>query len=104
MSKFKIKTTHRMTKYIKKLLPECKVDLVKISMNKFQYLVDFHLGEHEQDLDYNTLSYWVIRVVYPAEYYACPKYLTTKDLVYCFLQSDRSFESFMDELKAFCGI
>lgn len=48
------------------------------------------------DYDWAEDEYKVIRVVYPAEYYACPQYLTTKSLTD---EYRRRGVSTIDELK-----
>lgn len=104
MSKMKVKPTHKMVGYLKKLLTGCRVELVELTPEQFKWSVDYNEFEHESDFNWETRVFRVIRVVYPSEYYACPKYLTTKDLLYCLKQSNKTFDGFMSEVKAFCAI
>ena len=104
MSKMKIKPTYKMVSYLRKLLNGCKVDLVYLTPEQFRCCVDYNDLDHEVDYDWQKSIFKVIRVIYPSEDYACNKYLTTKDLHYCLGQSDKSFNGFMEQLKAFCAI
>lgn len=104
MSKMKVKPTHKMVSCLRKILSGCIVDLVALTPEQFRYCVDYNDYEHEVDYDWKTSMFKVIRVIYPSEYYACDKYLTTKDLSYCLKQSDKTFNGFMSEVQAFCAI
>lgn len=104
MSKMKVKPTHKMVECLKKVLTGCQVDLVNLTPQEFRYFVDIDDYDHEVDYDWKTSLFKVIRIVYPSEDYACDKYLTTKDLSYCLKHSDKTFNGFMEEVKAFCAI
>lgn len=43
--------------------------------------------------------YRVIRLDYPPEYYALPRFITTADLSKCFRASDGSLSDFLDNLQ-----
>lgn len=104
MSKIKIKVTNTMTKLIKKALPQYRVELVKLSQEEFKWYVDFNIWSNEVDFCYNDYKFKAIRIIYPPEWYACDKYLTTKDLEYNFKQSDKTLNGFIEQVVAFCGI
>lgn len=104
MSKMKVKPTHKMVECLKKVLTGCQVDLVALTPQEFRCFVDIDDYNHEVDYDWKTSLFKVIRIIYPYEYYACNKYLTTKDLSYCLKQSNKTFDGFMSEVKAFCAI
>lgn len=104
MSKIKVKVTNTTAKLIKKALPQCKIDLVKLSENEFKWLVDYDIWRNEKDYSIEDGKFKAIRIIYPQEYYACDKYITTRDLEYAFKQSDKTLNGFIDELTAFCGI
>ena len=104
MSKIKIKVTNTMTKLIKKALPQCRVDLVKLSQEEFKWYVDLNIWSNEVDFSYTDYKFKAIRIIYPPEWYACDKYLTTKDLEYNFKQSDKTLNGFIEQVVAFCGI
>lgn len=104
MAKMKIKPTHKMVSFLKKVLDGCKVNLVELNPEQFKWCVDYNEFDHESDFDWETRTFKVIRVTYPDEYYACPKYLTTKDLQFCLKQSNKTLDSFLNEVKAFCAI
>ena len=104
MSKMQVKPTKKMVDCLKKILTGCHVDLVKLNPDQFRYCVDYNEFDHESDFDWETRTFKVIRIEYPWEYYACPKYLTTKDLLYCLKHSDKTFDGFMSEVKGFVAI
>ena len=104
MSKMQVKPTHKMVSFLKKILDGCTVDLVELSPEQFKWYVDYNEFDHESDFNWETRTFKVIRVSYPDEYYACPKYLTTKDLQFCLKHSNKTLDSFLNEVKAFCAI
>lgn len=104
MSKIKIKVTNTMFRLIKKALPQYKVELVKLTEEEFKWCVDLDVWGNEVDYCYKDNTFKVIRIIYPPEWYACDKYLTTKDLEYNFKQSDKTLKGFIDEVVGFCGI
>lgn len=44
-------------------------------------------------------SYRAIKVIYPDSYYACPRYITTNDLVKAFKSSNGTLNSFIEQVK-----
>lgn len=79
----KIKVTGTMVKMLKKALPEYDFRLVK--MTRREYATQVHYDEYTAhdygDYDYADDIYKAIKVTYPAEYYACTNYITTKELL-----------------------
>lgn len=62
------------------------------------YVGDTYDAEDYGDYDYAKNRYRAIKVMYPSEYYACDRYLTTKELISIFRDSDKTYKGFMDKL------
>ena len=64
-----------------------------------QKMYAWHVGsawENETDWNATTGKMRVIKVLYPDEWYAMPRYLTTKDLQRLAYESDRTYDGFMN--------
>ncbi len=64
---------------------------------------DYHVGSsylNDEDFDAETNMMKVIVVEYPYEYYAMPRYLSTRELRSIYHTSNRTMNGFMDELFA----
>lgn len=70
-----------------------------LSPRAFRWNVDMDDYNHEQDYDYTTDTFKVIVVEYPYDYYACPRYITTKDLTRIF--NNCADKTWGDFVKAF---
>ena len=104
MSKLNIKVTNPMVRALKKIMPNYKIALVKLTKEQYSCLVDYDVYRNEVDYDWKTCMFKAIQIIYPPEDYACDKYLTTRDLSYCLKQSDKTLKGFLNEVSAFCGI
>jgi hypothetical protein len=98
MSTITIKVSGSMVKYIKDIIPkDYEVKLIKLTDREFRFMVDY--DEYSNDVDYGVDNmYRVIQVLYPYEYYAMPKYLTTKDLTRIYKNSVKYGVDFNKEL------
>ena len=98
----KITTSKTFTKYLNQEAKKRNIPYrfyhEKMSERSFAWYVSMTPENHMIDFDYNEDVFKTIRVEYPADYYACDRYLTTKDLNRCFSRSDKTADSFMDEL------
>lgn len=96
-----VRTSKKMTAFLKKNLKGCSVTLshVKLNQDCFRVYVDFSLLDHISDYDYETETFSVIRVSYPAECFAMCKYLTTRDLNRIFMRSDKTAAGFIEAIK-----
>lgn len=73
----------------------------EMSPEQFRYCVDYNgIWEHETDYDYTKNKIKVLEITYPEEFYANDKYLTTKDLVKCFRNSDKTLNGFMEQIAS----
>lgn len=100
-----IKTTQKFAKTMQTQLKKIdkfknyKITLEKLTQNQFEYYVDCYSLHGFEDYDFTTGKFKVIKIVYPLDYYACDKYLTTSDLIQIYNKSDKTFEGY---IKAFC--
>ena len=93
----KIKASKTMTKELKKYLPEgYNMTLEKMSESQFAWHVDIDTYKHETDYNITDNTFSVIKVVYPHEFYAMPKYITTKDLNNIFKSCDKTWDGFVN--------
>ena len=100
----KVKVTYPMLKLLKNALPDYSVSLVKMPIDLYRAMVDFDEYSNYKDYSYKTEKFSVIRIDYPAEYYAMPQYLTTNILSKIFRSSDHTMNGFIDAVKAYCEI
>lgn len=75
-----------------------KLAYVKLSRDSYNRLVDIYDWNHEEDI-VGWNQFRVIVVKYPSEFYACDKYITTKDVERCFKYSDKTLEGLLNSLK-----
>lgn len=100
----KVKVSNPMYKAIKNALPSYKITLEKLTPEQYERNIDFDLFRNTSDYSYKTGLFSVIKITYPAEYYAMPRYITTRDLTAVFRNSDKTFTSFIEELKSYIAI
>lgn len=70
-------------------------DYCEMSQQNYELYVHYDLFSHENDFNAKNGKMKAIKILYPDEYYAMPKYLTTNDLVRVFRGSDKTVESFV---------
>ena len=96
----KVKATKVMAEMLNKKFKEHNdgydVSLEKMSERRFSVNVDLNSFDHDDDYDYKTGQFSAICVMYPLDYYACNRYLTTKDLVRAFQKSDKTLDGFAE--------
>lgn len=79
----KIQVSKVFADFINKTVPNVEASVRKMSENEYRIHVGiFALWDAEQygDYDWQTGKYKAIVVLYPDDYYACPRYITTKEL------------------------
>lgn len=102
-----VKATKAMTDFLRKNLNlECVelIKLCKFSESEFTQLVDYNSFAHICDYSSATGKFSVIKIIYKAENYANPTYLTTKDLLRCFNRSDKSIDGFINAIAGVIAI
>lgn len=95
----KVKATAVMAKTLQKYIKDYKITLQKYNERAYSMLVDYNTFDHEEDFDYKTSKFNVIKITYPDDYYACDRYLTTRTLTRLFNKSNGTFESFLQQIK-----
>lgn len=88
----KIASTNPMVKMLNKALKgseyegKMRFEYITVSPEVYRTQIDYDLfgAEDYGDYNWNTGKIRAIKVSYPAEYYACPHFLTTKELVQIF--------------------
>ena len=94
----KVKVSNPMTKYIQTALTGIAVArLEKLSPDEYGRFVDYDLFRHTDD--YDGKAFKVIKIIYPLDAYAMPAYITTRDLIRAFRESDKTTEGFTDVLR-----
>ena len=98
----KIKTSKAFAKELQAQLKKASlrytVEQVKMRPQHFRLFVDVNDFIHDNDYNFNDDCFTVLKVTYPTEYYACPQYLTTNDLIKVFRKSDKTFNGFFNDL------
>lgn len=99
----KVKVSKTMAAAIRKALKEdltgYRICYTEVDLNAYTRSVDYCLWSHEEDYDAEHAVMKVIRIEYPAEYYAMPRYLTTKDLRNIAGRADGDYTRFMNGVK-----
>lgn len=99
----KVKVTKTMTAAIKKAMrtmyPAASITLETCKADTYSRYVG-SVWENEQDYDYTSGQFKYIRIVYPDNYYAMPRYLTTRDLQHIAGRCDGTMDGFMKAVKA----
>lgn len=81
----KVKVSKVFAQHLNSIKDYLDIDVARVvSMDEHQYRLNVTTDTIEAmirgDYTYDTRMYKAIRIDYPAEYYACPRYLTTKEL------------------------
>ena len=94
----RVKVTAKMAKEITKRTG-FNATLEKLNCNNYQWYVSGDPDANIQDYDIETGLFSAIRIDYPAEYYACPRYLTTRELKKIYYTSNGSAEDFFRAVR-----
>ena len=99
----KVKVTKTMAAAIKKSM-RTMYPCVTVSMQTYKPdTYSWYVGsvwENEQDYDYTSGQFKCIRIVYPENYYAMPRYLTTRELQRIAGRCDGTLDGFMKAVYA----
>lgn len=75
------------------------VSFVRIPLNNYTLVVGGNIYDNERDYDDRTGTFKTIKVEYPSDYYACPRYLTTRDLrIIMTGATEKTYDGFMNEV------
>lgn len=95
----KVKVSYPMTKLLNDQISGVIFSLEKYTGELYERFVDFDLFAHTADYDSKKGVFKVIKVNYPADCFAMPGYLTTKDLNRIFSNSDHTMTGFIKAVK-----
>ena len=78
----KLATTQTMARYLARNTKHggYEIKQEKLPVDAFRLRVSCDLWANDGDFDFCTNKFAVIKIVYPQEYFAEPRYLTTNDL------------------------
>ena len=97
----KVKVTKTMLKELRKYIDtKYQLTFEKMKADNYRVYVDYDLLENEEDYDITDGTFKVIKVNYPEEYYAMPRYLTSRDLRSAYKQSDKTYDGFMKAVES----
>lgn len=99
-----VKVSNPMIKAMKKAMPKFRFNLLELNPESYQLKVDYDLFRNESDFNINKHIFKVIEIIYPPEYYALPRYITTRDLRRTYKNSDGSYNDFINELIKECEV
>lgn len=93
---------------VKKQYPKFKdyeIEFCEMDENTYRWYVDLDAWWTEcDDFNLKTGKFNAIRVIYPPDYCACNKFITTKDLNKIYLRSDKTYAGFfadvLEEIEA----
>lgn len=97
----KVKVSKTMVKFLNDNLLKSKgykAVFNEMNTNQYSFYVSYEIMDHENDYNYNTAKMKSIKILYPDDYYAVPRFLTTNDLVKIFKNSDKTVQGFLNEL------
>ena len=94
-----VKVSKKMAKQLQKEFKEYKIEYQEMTEQVYSYCVDINSFNHDNDYDFITNKFKVLKVIYPSSFYALPKYLTTNDLLRLFLKSNKTYKSFIAKVK-----
>lgn len=103
----KVKVSKVMEKFINQNVAHvcgCRCHLVKMSVQSYEYNVDYNAIRNEMDYDPKTGNMKALLIEYSPESYAMPKYITTRDLLKAFKSSNKTANGFINELTDMIAI
>lgn len=105
-----VKATNVLAKELKKFAKQDNrtkdytISFEKVGEKFFTLNVDMDYWANDIDFDYITNTFKVIKIVYPYDYYASNKYLTTRTLQNIFKNSDKTYNGFFNAVLDYIEI
>lgn len=96
-----VKVSKTMAKFLNENLLKSKgykAVFQEFTPDQYSLYVSYNIMDHENDYNYNTGKMKSIKILYPDNYYAVPRFLTTNDLVRIFKNSDKTVSGFLNQL------
>ena len=100
----KLKCTKVMAKLLNEKIKDYEITLEKMTERQFAFLVDLDSFNHEIDFDCATNKFNVLCVNYPQDYYANNRYITTKELIKIYNQSNKTLDGFIQSFFEYVEI
>lgn len=99
----KVKVTKVMTDEINKYFQKNGIGYTAYFVEYSPTEYNIYVGSsmcHENDYDWTKNKMKAIKIAYPDNYYAMPRYLTTDDLYKMFWKCNKTIDGFMKELHS----
>lgn len=96
-----VKVSKVMAKFLNENLLKSKgykAVFQEFTPDQYSLYVSYNIMDNENDYNYNSGKMKSIKIVYPDDYYAVPRFLTTNDLVKIFKNSDKTVSGFLVQL------
>jgi hypothetical protein len=76
-----------------------EIKMIRLAPDAYKAFVDIDVWKHEDDFLESSNTLRVAKLIYPAEDYAMPAYITTQDLKRCLAMSDRTWDGFFSKVR-----
>lgn len=102
----KVKATKVMADFLRKSTGkrDFTISLEKMTERQFALCVSIETYRHTADYNPETCLFNVIKITYPPEYWAMPRYITTADLLNIFKHSNKTAEGFAKDFAEYVEI
>lgn len=97
MANIKIKVTKKLTNELNKRAENIRFIYHELLPHDYKMRVDYDIFRNDRDYNISSGKMKTIKVVYPPEWYALPRYLTTNDLV-GMVRPDDTLESYCERV------
>jgi len=91
-------TVNEIRKELKERLKGYEFEYVEMNEYMYEIYVDSNIRNHLEDINEKTKNFKVIRIIYPYDYYACDKYITTNDLQKCYKKALGCLNDYYNEI------
>lgn len=94
----KVKVTNVFRKFLQEQISGYNFRLIELDVENYRMIIDYDLYSWE-DFNAAKRTMKAIKVIYPADCYAMPRYLSTRELNEIFSRSDRTAAGFIEAIK-----
>lgn len=100
-----VKVSKQMAKELNRNLKDIEVFYEELDFNQYERNVDIYSYMHDEDWVGKSNKFKVLRLVYPAEYYAIDRYVTSGDLAMVYRHAKgNTIDDYMEQFKIEFGI
>ena len=102
----KVQATKVMADFLRKSIGkrDFTISLEKMTERQFALRVSIETYRHTADYNAATGLFNVIKITYPSDFWAMPRYITTADLLYIFKHSNKTAEGFAKSFAEYVEI